>query len=324
MKFSADLWNRTVPPLARETPLAGRNVRLARTSRGTIVSANGRFGWLHPWSVRAFWDEKQSRWLASVKPGFVNGLDPSIDGVPLLDLEPGQGMALHFGEIDSKPPKFFSDLGVRDPSGGGFSVTAAGGARVVDTSWQDAFRPPPRRLWSCDIQLSQARMGMAGDVRIEDATGTSGRVASYYPRPLTSLIETRGDRPVLQSLPRFVPQRKPDLMDRLLGAWEDPQEDILHIARVWMLSPPDWPAEAGGPDASWTPFPQHFVFWNLGHGARIPQTPGAFQPITMFTGLAGGIGDSIGNQILAPLNDATPRVQAAMGTVTPEGRFWTV
>lgn len=324
MKFPSEVWNGVVPPLVRARALAGTNVFVAETAAGTMLHADERAAQdPHAWRCRAFWNAEEKRWEATVLPGFVNGQDAAINGVPLLDMEHDDGgLVLPLGEIATKPLKFFALLGVRNPEDTGMSVSEAGGVTIVDESWKDAFRPPPRNLAFCDIQLSVARMGMAGAVQIEDMSGTSGRVASFYPRPMTSLLQSRGARPVLQAVREFEPQHPPTLLERLMGTWVDPQEDILHIARVWMLSPPDW--EGGPPDSSWTPIPQHFCWWNLGHETRMPEVPRAFQPIQLFTGLAGGFADGIFNQMLAPGNDQMQRVEAAMQTVTAEGRFWTV
>lgn len=319
--FSSALWNRTVPPVVRAQARAGRDVFLAETSSGTTIHADERAAqWQHPWRVSAWWHEKLKQWRATVFPGFVNGQDAAIKGVPLLDDDGGDGLHLPLGEIAAPPPRYFSALGVRDPDSG-FSVDGDR-VQIIDESWKDSMRPPPRKLYFADIQLSVARMGMAGAVQIEDVTGVSGRVASFYPRPVTSLLTSRGTRPELQGVSEFMPHKPPTMLERLLGSWVDPQDDILHVARVWMLSPPEW--EEGPPDASWVPVPQQHCWWNLAHATRMPQIPRPFQPIRLFTGLAGGLGDSIGNQILAPLNDKMQQVEAAMQTVTAEGRFWTI
>ena len=111
-------------------------------------------------------------------------------------------------------------------------------------------------------------------------------------------------------------------MDRMLGYWEDPQEDILPVARVWMLSPPEF--EGDGPDESFTAFVQHFVFWNLAHASRLPEIPQVLKPITLVTGLAAGVGDRINAALLAPMNDRAQQINAALNAVSPDGKFWTI
>ncbi len=323
MKFRASRWNRVIGPLSAARAHAGKFARVARTGAGTILSADeDAQRWPHPWKVSAFWSGPQKCWLATVRPGFVNGLDPTIGGVPLLDLDAGQGLVLPLSAwAEGKPPVFFAALGVLDPMEG-FSINGERVA-IVDTSWQDAFRPVRRYLWLCDIQLSVARLGLSGDVQIVDGLGTSGNVAIYSPALQSSLVDSRGPRAVLQAVSRFQPQRKPDLLEKVLGSWTDPQEDILHVARVWLLSPPG-ATEADKPDQTWQPLPQHFAFWNLAHAARIAKIPRTIPPITLVTGLAAGVGDRINAAMLAPMNDDIQRVNAAMQSVTPEGRFWTV
>lgn len=324
MKFPAKVWNGTVPTLVREQVLSGKNVLVANTRLGTILHADEQAAKpAHAWQCRPYWSEEKKRWKTTVRPGFVNGQDAAIKGVPLLDMEDREsGISLPLDEITAAPPRFFSLLGVRNPQETGMSVSATGGVTIIDDSWKDSYRPPKRKLYFCDIQLSVARMGMAGSVQIEDATGTSGRVASFYPRPLTSLLQSRGSRPELQAVPLFKPHTLPTMLDRLMGAWVDPEDDILHLARIWLLSPPEW--EDNPPDSSWLPFAQHFCWWNLAHATRMPQGAPPSRPIQLFTGLAGGIADGLFNQMLSWGNDQAQHVEAAMQTVTAEGRFWTV
>jgi hypothetical protein len=324
MKFRASRWNRVVAPLASARLRAGEYARVARTGAGTILSADPAANprWPHPWRVTAFWSAAKKRWLATVRAGFVNGEDPLLGAVPLLDLEPGEGLALPLIRWEEgRPPAFFAALGVRDPMEG--LKVGDRGVSFVDTSWQDDFRPPARQLWRCDLQIAVARLGMAGETTIVEGLGTSGNVAVYSPALQSSLLSTRGPRAVLQAVPRFEPQRKPDLLEKLLGSWVDPQEDTLHLARVWLISPPG-AGESDQPDGTWQALPQHFVFWNLAHAARVARIPPVLPPIRLITGLAAGVGDRINAALLAPINDDIQQISAAINTVTPEGRFWTV
>lgn len=322
MTFPSHTWNRLADDLAGRVLRAGQNVRLARTAHGVMVTCDPRVGWWeHPWRVSAWHDGKRG-WLARVRAGFVNGEDPMVAGVPLLDMERDAGLALPFVALDGRPLAFFEAMGVRTAGEGVEVDTRAMTVKIVDTSWQDDFRPAERKLWSADIQLSVARLGMVGDVQIVSGDGQAGNVAVYSPGLSSALLSSRGARATLQTVARFEPHRPPSLVERMLGQWNDPQDDILHVARVWLVSPPDY--EGAMPDGSCAAYAQHFVFWNLGHASKMPTIPPVLRPITLVTGLAAGVGDRITAAMLAPINDEAQRINAALNAVSPEGKFWTV
>jgi hypothetical protein len=320
MKFASATWNRLLAEVRGHQPRAGHNCRIARGKEGTLLQSTASLArWRHPWIVTCSWDAKAATWRALVRPGFVNGIDPTLNGKPLLQCGPADGLPLPLMEHDAAPPKFFELLGARNPMEG-LNIGGGSGVQFVDTSWKDTFRPPPRKLFRCDLVLSVARAALNGSVEIVDPTGTSGRVVQYSPRLDMSLLDSRGSRPVLQVVPEHRARTKADdLLDRLLGVYQDAQEDVLHLARLWFLSPAD---HQGGVDETWAPYPQHFVFWNLAHASRRAQTAAEPKPITLFTGLAGGIGDAINQQLLGPVNDDAARISAALNAVTPEGKFW--
>lgn len=321
MTFPAHTWNRLADDLSGRILSAGQNVRLAHAAHGVMVRCDSRAGWWeHPWRVSAWHDEKKG-WLAVVRAGFVNGEDPTIAGVPLLDMERGEGLALSVAPLEGRPPAFFEAMGVREAGEGVEVDTQAMTIKIVDMSWQDDFRPAERKLWAADIQLSVARLGLVGDVEIVPGDGLAGNVVIYSPGFSAMLLSARSARAALQSVARFEAHRPPSLMERMLGQWDDPQEDILHVARVWLVSPPDY--DGAMPDGSCVAYAQHFVFWNLAHASRMAEIPPVLKPITLVTGLAAGVGDRINAAILAPMNDEAQRINTALNTVSPEGKFWT-
>lgn len=322
MKFFSPKWDAMMERLRGNELLAGENARLSRTAQGVIVSADAQAGrWSHPWKVSVVWNEKRG-WLARVKAGFVNGEEPTLNGKPLLELDEGDGLSLPLGEIEAAPPAFFAAMGVRKPMDNISIDTGAMTMQIVDNSWENEFKPAPRRLFFCDIQITKARIGLIGDVQIVAGEGMGGNVAVYSPRSSSIKIDALGPRPLLIAVSRFAPPQPPSLVERMMGVWDDPQEDILHVARVWMLSPPG--NTDGEPDKSWAPFVQHFVFWNLAHASRVPKIASVLRPITLVTGLAGGVGDRVNAAMLAPMNDRAQQINAALNSVSPEGKFWTV
>lgn len=319
MKIPAREWNKLLAWLVRNAhPLAGENCRISRRSSGTMIMPDARaFRFRHPWQVTPAWNAETKSWWATVRPGFVNGTDPTIDGVPIT-ATPAPWLGLPFDEISGAPPKFFADLGVRDPDEG-FRTGGSTGVQIVDESWRDDFRPAARRLAKCDVSLSVARAALDGAPTAQDA-GATGQNIDWTPSINTGLLDSRGARPVLQASAAFSPPKTPSLMDRLMGTASDPQEDAILIATVYLLSPANFDGPING---SWTPYIKGACFWNLAHAPRVAKL-GDATPIRLATGLAGGMFDGFFNQLLAPGNDAADRIAGAMASQSSEGRFWTV
>ncbi len=129
----------------------------------------------------------------------------------------------------------------------------------------------------------------------------------------------------LLAVAKWEPPKEPTAMDRLMGQAVEPQTDEIKIATLWMVSPPSPEGgEEAKPDGTWAAYPQYDVFWNLAHAPRrqVPAAPP--KPITLRTGLIGGLADSIFNAILSPINDANSKVQAFLKASTYKGEFWTV
>ena len=72
------------------------------------------------------------------------------------------------------------------------------------------------------------------------------------------------------------------------------------------------------------PYTQHFVFWNLGYANVNELNSNNLNPITIHTGLAFGLLDSIGNSILSTINDANLDVVNALNETSMQGHFWTI
>ena len=70
-------------------------------------------------------------------------------------------------------------------------------------------------------------------------------------------------------------------------------------------------------------YSQH-AFWNLAHMAANPQENVAHNTLTLTTGLAGGIADSIFANLLAPNNDAYNQAVSYLDSVSFAGIFWTI
>jgi len=337
ISFPALEWNALVASLIRHAhPIPGDNCRITRESRGTALRPDMRaFRWQHPWQCTAFWDADRKQWRSRIRPGFLDGQDPVIpDGadpkrkaesepdLPDTDapiLEPGASVNLPLAPWSLRPNRYFERLGVRDPMEG-FRAGGGMGVQIVDESWRDALRPEPRQLYRCDIVLSKARPGMSGEVTLLPTA--SGNAAIFTPSYQTTRLDQVGPRGRITATPLFAPTPPPTLSERLAGDFNEAQEDQLHLATIWLLSPPG--DLVSKPGQQWEPHYQHHVFWNLAHTAPLPVIPRIPPPITLGTGLLGGLADSIFNQMLAPGNDAAANISTALNAVSPAGKFHSV
>lgn len=328
-KFPARIWNAVIDRLAAARPEPGSHCRIRWQPGGYCISADGLESLVaHPWLTTVRKDGK-GNWLATIRPGFVNGIDPTVSVVdaalgksvtkPLTELpeivlsafvdrsDPTSGVAI---------PAFFRELGASTDK------TITYDSRTQSVSYGDNPKGW-RRLKSCDLYLSIARVAVNGSIQINDATGTSGSVAQYVPVFDASHVNRYGSRPRVMQTGSLRAQQQLSASQRILdalttGGSTDFPEDQLLIATVYLLSGPD-----DSPDD--TAYVQHALFYNLGYAAQTLvniKSPPA--PITIFTGLAGGIGDTIANQILSSINDASTALASGLSSVTQEGKFWTL
>lgn len=305
-------WNADAEVLDRARLWPGTGTRVRRHGgAGVTLEALPGGVWKHPWFTAPLWDPAGGRWVARVKPGFVNGLDPVVPGAGedgedarLLDRpDIVLGGFRHVGAAADDPaPRFFHLLGVPDARG---------------RTWRGL---PPRTLRASDLILRTARAALQGNVEVVDATGTSGTIAQYRVGLDTTRVDQVGVRARIGVTARWVPPPPPSVAERMLGIFRDETEDVTPICTVYLLAPE---RTDDAPDANWAAFVRHHLFWNLRHAPRNLRPPEPPAPIILFTGLAGGIGDAIGNQILANINDLSDRVFNALNNTTNEGRYWT-
>lgn len=301
--------------------------------------------WPHPWTTRAAWNAEEERWEARVRPGLVNGLDPMVPGVTVPDesydpktMPPSKAMRpaslsdapaipLHgfrggFEGISKAARIYFEARGAREIKEDKFAVSDTGvKALGTDTSGQPETY---RGLAACDLYLAKSRPSLKGQVEIVDATGLTGQVAQYSATYDTFALDLHGTRARLQQAPVFPGNRtKPTALDIFAGNFTDDGEDRILVSTVWLLGPEIPMGEKPGqPDGTWTAHPQHHLFWNAMYASRYepPARPPA--PIRLTTGLA--LADTLGNQMLAPMNDLAQRLMAAFLNRNPEGAFYTV
>lgn len=318
-----------------------------------VLPAPGR---THPWQVRPVWIEKKASaaggdWVAVMEPGLVNGLPASVRmnvadlseeqrtrvrqeaekaGRPMppatsqvdvfLDEQPqlrlnwrriGTGAAGTVTEQDGElvirqepVPEFFKRLGVKDASTNplGYETTPTQGVRYLAAS---------------DLVLNQPRVAVQSEVTVGAAV--DGTIVSVQP---TYLVPP--DRqPKIVSFAKFDPPSPPTLtpQDLFFAPFQELPLDQLHLSTLYALSP--WDPASAQIDGNWTIYFKYHVHWNLAHASRIAEAI-RVQPLTLFTGLAAGVGDTLFNFILSNNNDFA---QAAANLITANnqgGRFHAV
>ena len=331
-------WNQVVAQLRAARPIGGPAVEVIDTPSGALISADPTGGFEHPWKLHPLW--RNEEWQIFVRPGFVNGLDATItmqrDGksqdVGLTEedrpyLTPGWrnplkslGMAASLaGDVFDLPaegyPKFFETIGVRP---------ADAGSRAVQPYDPQTAQERTRELRACDIALVTPRVATNQQVDIHDpfSEAQTVTISTVFNDSYARSVESKYR---LIAVPKWSPPQEPTAMDRLMGTAVEPQTDEIKIATLWMVSPPNPEGgEDAEPDGSWVAYPQYDVFWNLAHAPRrqIPSKPP--DPITLRTGLIGGLADSIFAALLAPVNDANNQIYAFLNATTFKGQFWTI
>ena len=317
-----------------------------RRKRPRLVRFPDR-GHIHPWKTFAEWDDEKKMWCARTHPGFVNGLDPRVPGVEVPDedfdravdpeeaktreatLIDGAAMPLHgfrdgFAGMSKAAALYFATRGA-EPKKSNLSYVVAGEKIAIAETGMIPEAKPWRAVAACDLYLAQARPSLRGTVDIVDATGIAGQIAQYGATYETSALELYGTRARLQQAPTFPSKgADPSALDILKGVPGDDGEDRLPVCTVFLLSPEQKAAteSAGEPDGSWSPHIQHHLFWNVLYAAKYEPPKVAPAPIRLTTGLF--LADTLGNQILSPINDLASKVITAMQSRNPEGTFYTV
>lgn len=322
-------------------PLKGHGVRLHRdAAEGVTVHAEAHDNPRHPWQLSCRWrhDPKllpaRGEWVAAIEPGFVNGRDVTIrvrtdegDVHPALTDEPAPeitfgayrdpaapaGLAAgNGGQIEQQAgegyPAFFDTMGVRPSAKAG-----AVGAEL---------EPERKRLIrAADVVLITPRLSTRQEVTVQNPA-TASQSVTISTVFVTDALRGAPSPHRIVTTAKHVPPREPDQLERLLGAYAEPQADEIKLATVYFVSPPDAPENAV-PDATWSVHPRYFVFRNLNYAteAQIPDQPS--EPITLRTGLIAGGADAIFAQLLATPNDTLNRLTAFLRGSRFGGMYWT-
>lgn len=315
--------------LQRNQLLPSPGMRIYNSRRGQRAEIAFPFDpWAHPWSTRALWNAERKRWEAIViVPGSVNAIDPLVPGQTVVDGDterpaglcdyPRIPLTSWRSPVANGEPllAFFAAKGVRELKTDSL-ISEAGGVTTVD-SFEQETALPPRSLLACNLYLAKARATYKAVITEIDGTGSSGVVFDYSVTYGTETLDRKGVRARLQTAAAFPAIHQPTFAERLLGTYEDEGEDRLSICTIYLVSPPN--EEGVTPDDRWTPYVQHDEFWPLKHVSPVTAPKESPKPIRIFTGLAGGIGDSLFNQLLSSQNAASQQIMNAVNNTVPEG-----
>lgn len=97
--ITAELWNRLVGAVRAVRLLPGDGARLRSTPDGTIIGFDAASApWSHPFQVSLI-----GQTAAEIRSGFVNAIEPEINGVPLSGDDAEPPPKLEFGKLKLDP-----------------------------------------------------------------------------------------------------------------------------------------------------------------------------------------------------------------------------
>jgi hypothetical protein len=334
----AGAWNKLVDLVRRNRALQGPGVRLHRTPDGVVIFARPQDdAFEHPWQLAPVWNPAagdQGAWTTTFRPGFVNGRDVTIA------TKDDKGDTINATLLDDPALELLS---FRNPITSAGTVASADGELVFlagegypavfeklgvvpaesesgDTADTPADPTRSRQIRAVDLVLDTPRASSSQRVDLLDPFADQQTFTISTTFDLSGL---RRPRHSIFATGRWLPPQPPTALERLLGTAHDPDSDQVRLATLWLISPPGAAADAE-PDGTWTPYPQHFVWWNLHHAskARIPLTqPPA--PIQLRTGLAAGVADVLIASLLEPINDSAAQIDAYLHAADFTGEHWT-
>jgi hypothetical protein len=291
--ISAAQWNRNVAPLNSgkwRAPAGG--ITMAQTPFGRCLSAERGSAWRHPWFTELVWVGEQSRWVAGVRPGFVNGQCP-VYRQRVADLVDSNRWGFGVNPLSGKP--YFSSwifAHKQEEWATRYVDTPLYAKPAIDLSWRNVgFDGPgsvvPDFFKKLGVQSAPAGLEadlMAGTYDVSKNTPAAGNrllraseIVLHQPRTaLTAQVAATptGMRQYLgmQNAPagdvlRVFAKSSTTAsgatgIDPVSLLFEEDSWDEVTIATVYLLSPPDAPL-GSEPDLGWMPFVRHGLFWNL-------------------------------------------------------------
>lgn len=319
----------------------------------SISSRAERREWRHPWWVQVTWNTRQRRWVATVKPGFVNGQCPIVR----TTVSEQSDNVRDFGTNPLTGRRFFSDRVFdqqKNVSGDAQRVNVPlylqpsiqlGWRAVGFDSLNDEAVPPflldrgaaerprsddganarvdpspriPRSLRllrACDLWIHLPRLALTSSIEFHEGLATGISNASQ-----TLGLRSPAPDDTLRVMSGTL--RPVEGLDALARIYEEPAYDELLIATIYLLSPPGAGLHSAAAE-SWTPYVRHNLFWNLQHVTPSFHQLGGSPEIPFIPPLAGGAAQIVINFLTASINDI---LQDALNLVTAHsmaGIFYT-
>lgn len=344
-------------------PRAGTNATITRGPGGGFsVSLGQQREWQHPWQTKLWWLGDLKQWVATVRPGFVNGRAPvvrtsaelakslagrfynglitsrsgaaDIARAAELAREGVAGLVADAVKLTDNPPITLPFRRLGFDSGGGNGTAVPSFFRklgVQESQPGDPNNPAAlkqakkgnRLLVAADIIVHQPRQALTSTVTFGPGLATG---VSNVTQTLGVRSAVPGDRLSVHATALW-DSSDPSRINPLAGDYEEPPYDERPVATVFLVSPPD--AAAGSlPDGKWVPYVKHSLFWNLTHLAKtsleVPQLDNAVGRLLSSVGLlGGGVASFAVILLIASLNDLT---QNALNLITGHsmaGTWWT-
>jgi hypothetical protein len=254
-------------------------------------------------SVTAYLDEYPSYPLSAFR-----GIGPDAPPTGVDD----QGN-LTFEQV----PDFFRYLGV----GPAPKVTGGDtGNLVFNLPGTPDSRAAQRYLRACDLLLNKDFQTTKASVQTGDGTTSIYTIQATFAgtpiKPKPYITQTANYDPAASA-------QDADPLSAATGGWTGNPTLTQQIATVYFVSPPGIGSGAN-PDGSWTPYVQHYLFWNLRFdtNALIPAKPP--EAIDLTNNLAGGVGNAVISFLQSQINDQNSALSQYIANNQILGKFWTV
>lgn len=294
MKYEAKWWAKLLQKVEQYLPRKFDHTPAGSTS--------------HPWQITSSYNKEKKQWLASFLPGLVNGLpayttmiyqDAPREAQERIDkereekklkkdqeafvsvyLDEGAQIGLtRFTDFKAGAPDFFKRLGVTNPV-----FNRAGEEEATAT----------RLLKSCDIVLVQPRPSLTNKVDY-DVFGAGVRITST-----PGLFVPQNREPFITAPALFVEEKEPpSFRSVFFNTFVDTGRDQIHLSRFFLLSPV-LPLLDPADLSIWQPYVKYNCHYNLVHATQqIAKAKTNYEkPLTIQTGLAFGLADTIFNNLL--------------------------
>lgn len=323
-------WNSAVNRFARNRPLEVK-----------VIASRSQ---PHAWKTSARWNDEQEQWTLETRAGYVNAEETVVSIA--ADQAPEKTLS-RLGESD---PKTRVDAWLserpRYPVGNDLWRTLGAGAIAL----QSGVERVPDYFLELGVEPAKESVQVSGTTI---TTQISGMVQSSARRRLLRAVEIVLSKPrpavrvdwsteadSLSAFVNIVPASGPayltvrrtyeseaaadNTLAQLAGGLVDDGLDELHVATVYLVSRPGAPL-GSKPDATWSPYIKHRLFYNLSHEVdrdllAIPEDPLVFSTF----GLGGGAGEGVVQGLLSGLNEAEAQAQALLNRSQIRGKFWSV